>query len=153
MTLVFLLHALNIPRSIYRQYCQYISSRYGLNSAFRRISSSSSAVNKKEVQILFRLQSLFFPLMSLPNLKILFLSTTSARSQSVSLEIYFSIWLSNHFLSADMPSSCGIFGYRPTASTVHKIMLLDNFDKEQSLFKNSFVSLIYDFTACAKGCR
>ena len=37
----------------------------------------------------------------LPNLKILFLSTTSARSQSVSLEIYFSIRFSNRFLSTN----------------------------------------------------
>ena len=32
-------------------------------------------------------------------------------------------------------------------------MLPSNFGKEQSLFKESLVSLIYDFTACVKGCR
>ena len=125
MTLVFLLHAPKV----------YPHHRYGLNSAFLTITCSSSAVEYKEVQILFWLQSLFFALEFLPNLKKFFWSTTFARSQSVSLEIYFSIRLSNRFLSADRPSSCGIFGYRPTTSAVHKIMLPGNFGKERSLFK------------------
>ena len=98
--------------------------------------------------------SLFFCFnVFLSNLKILFLSITSARSQNVSLELYYSIRLSNRFLSAGRPSSCEIFGYRPTTSTVHKIILSGNFGKERSLFKKSFVSLIYDLTTCAKGCR
>ena len=88
-----------------------------------------------------------------PNFEILFLITTSARSQSVSLEIYVSIRLSNGFLSAQRPSSCGIFGYRPATSTVHKILLSGNSGKERSLFKKSFVSLIYDLTACAVNIR
>ena len=70
-----------------------------------------------------------------------------------SLEIYFSIRLSNDFLGVDRPSPCEIFGYRPTTFTVHKIILSGNFGKERSLFKKSFVSLIYDLTACAKVCR
>ena len=60
----------------------------------------------------------------------LLLSTTSARSQSVSLEIYFSIRLSNRFLSADSPSLFGIIGYRLTTSTVDKITVPGNFGKE-----------------------
>ena len=105
--------------------------------------------------------SLFCFNLFLPNLKILFLSTTSARAQSVSLEICFSSrnWdmffqsEHNYSLSADMPSSCGISGYRLTTSTTHKIVLAGNFGKERSLFKEAFVYLIYDFTACAQGCR
>ena len=83
----------------------YLHHRYG----FQRISFSSSTIKR-----IFQFRSDCSPSLSLqcflPNLKILFLSTTSARSQSVSLEIYFSIRLSNRFLRADRPSSCGIFG-------------------------------------------
>ena len=32
-------------------------------------------------------------------------------------------------------------------------MLPGNFGKERNLFKKSLVSLIYDFTVCAKDCR
>ena len=73
----------------------------------------------------------------LRNLKMLFLSTTYARPQSVSREINFPIRLYNSFLTADRPNFCGIFGYRPTTSTVHKIMLAGDLGKKQSLFKNT----------------
>ena len=69
--------------------------------------------------------------------KMLFLSTTYTRPQSVSREIYFPIRLYNSFLTADRPNFCGIFGYRPTTSTVHKIMLAVGLGKKQSLFKNT----------------
>ena len=82
----------------------------------------------------------------------MFLSTC-ARSQSVSPEICFSIRLSKRFLSRDRPSSCGIFGYKPMTSTVHKIILPINFGKERSLLKKTLVFLIYNFIVCAKGCR
>ena len=46
-----------------------------------------------------------------------------------------------------------LFGYRPTTSTMYKIILSGNFGKEPSLFKKSSVSLIYNLTTCAKDCR
>ena len=135
MTLIFLLHALK--GKIYRQY----TSTIGLKSASLRISSSSSAINR----ILYggaNFVPIAVPLFCLKifllNLKILFFSTTSARSQSVSVEIYFSFQLSNLFLRADRPSSCGILGYNPKTSPVHKMISLGDFGKERSLFKKSF---------------
>ena len=95
----------------------YFHHRYGLNSPFQIISSPSSAINrilKAGANFVPIAVPLFYFNVFLPNLKILFLSTTSARSQSVSLEIYFSIRLSNRFLSVDRPSSCGVFEYRTT---------------------------------------
>ena len=117
----------------------YLHHRYnGLNCAFRRVSPSSSAINKhyKEVQVLFRWHSVFFILMFffLPNFKMLLLGTTSARSKSVSLEIY-------SYVQSGL-ASCEISGYRPTTFSVHKTILSGKFGKERSLFKKSFVFLI-----------
>ena len=119
----------------------------------RRRQKILVTVTIRTCKLFFRLQPLFFALIFFTKVKNIFLSTTSATSQSVSFGIYFSIPLFNCFLSADSSSSCGIFGYRSATSTVHKIILPINFGKERSLFKKSFVSLIYNFTACVKGCR
>ena len=51
------------------------------------------------------------------------------------------------------PPRVEYLGKDQQGSTVHKIMLPGNFGKEWSLFKKSLVSLKYDFTAWAKGCR
>ena len=89
------------------------------------------------------------------NLKILFLSTTSARSQSGSVEIYFYFRLPNLFLNAGRSPSFWVLGYNPTthSTSVNKIIPLGNFCREQRLFKKSFVFLLYNFTACDKGSR
>ena len=88
-----------------------------------------------QVQVSFRFHflpiSLFYFNVVLPNFKKLFLSLTSDRSKSVSLEVNFSIRLSNGFLSGDRPSSCGIFGYKPAASTVHEIILSGEVERER----------------------
>ena len=54
--------------------------------------------------------------------KIWFFSTHSAKSIRESLDIVLSSLDSNNFLNAIKPSSCGIFGYKPTTSMVHRIM-------------------------------
>ena len=88
-----------------------------------------------QVQVSFRFHflpiSLFYFNVVLPNFKKLFLSLTSDRSKSVSLEVNFSIRLSNGFLSGDRPSTCGIFGYKPAASTVHEIVLSGEVKRER----------------------
>ena len=84
----------------------------------------------------FRL-SVFFP-----NVNMLFFNTTSAISIIVSVEAHFSFRVSSHFLNEDKPSSCGMFGYNPTTSIVHKIMPSGNFGRERSFFRNSLVSLL-----------
>ena len=81
--------------------------------------------------------SVFFP-----NVNTLFFNTTSAKSIMVSVETYFSFRVSSLFLNADRPSSCGMFGYNPTTSIVHKIMSSGNFGRERSFFRNSLVSLL-----------
>ena len=57
----------------------------------------------------------------------LLLGTTSARSKSVSLEIY-------SYVQSGL-ASCEISGYRPTTFSVHKTILSGKFGKERSLFK------------------
>ena len=86
----------------------------------------------------------------LPNLK-MFLSATCTRSQSISLEIYFSIRLSYRFLCGDRPSLCEILGHRPMTFAAYEIILPSNIGKEWSLFKKSFLFLIYKFTVSSKG--
>ena len=71
-----------------------------------------------------------------------FFNTTYAKSIMVSVETYFSFWVSSHFRQADKPSSCGMFGYNPTTSIVHKIMRLGNFGREPTFCRNSLASLI-----------
>ena len=128
----------------------YLHHKYGLYSDSFIISSSSSAINKMlyggaslvPIAVPRFCLSVFFP-----NVDMLFFNTTSAKSILVSVETYFSFQLSIRFLNTDRPSSCGMFGYNPTTSIVHKIMPSGNFDRERSFFRNSLVSLIYDFTA------
>ena len=54
--------------------------------------------------------------------KILFFNTHSAKSIRESLDIFLSSLDSKDFLNTIKPSSCGIFGYKPTTSMVHRIM-------------------------------
>ena len=69
-------------------------------------------------------------------------SDKSAKSIVVSVEAHFSFGVSSLFLNADRPSPCGMFGYNLATSIVHKIMPSSNFGREQSVFRNSLVSLI-----------
>ena len=61
-------------------------------------------------------------------------NTTSAKSIMVTVETYFSFRVLSRFLNADKLSSCGIFGYNPTTSIVHKIMPLGNFERERRYY-------------------
>ena len=54
--------------------------------------------------------------------KILFFNTHSAKSIRESIDIVLSSLDSKDFFNTIKPSSCGIFGYKPTTSTVHRIM-------------------------------
>ena len=133
-------HEKNMPSS-------YLHHKYGLCSDSFIISCSRSVINKMlygcadlvPIAVPCFNSSLFFP-----NVSVLFFNTTFAKSITVSVEIYFSFRFSSHF--ADRPCSCRMSGYNPRASIVHKIMSSGNFRREQSFFRNSLVSLIYDFT-------
>ena len=83
----------------------------------------------------------------------LFFNSTSAKSIMVSVEIYFSFRFLSHFLYADIVSSRGMFGYNPTTSIIHNIMPSGSFCREQACFRNLLLSLIYDFTVFASGCK
>ena len=74
--------------------------------------------------------------------KYVIFNTTSTKSIMVSVEKFFSFRLSSHFLNADRPSSCDMFGYNSTTSIVHKIILSGNFGRERSFFRNLLVSLL-----------
>ena len=50
----------------------------------------------------------------------LFFNTICDKSMIVSVETYFSFPHLSRFLKADRPSSCGMFGYKPTTCVVHK---------------------------------
>ena len=125
--------------SIYRHHIRFIFRFFYI------IFSSSSAINKmlyggtNFVPIAVRrfCLSIFFP-----NVNMLFVNITSAKSIMVSVQTYFSFRVSSCFLNVDKPSTCGMFGYNPTSSIVHKIMPSGNFGREQSFFRNSLVSLI-----------
>ena len=54
--------------------------------------------------------------------KILFYNTHLAKSRSESVDIVLSSLDSKDIFNALKPSSCGIFGYKPTTSIVHRIM-------------------------------
>ena len=54
--------------------------------------------------------------------KIFLFNKHSAKSIKESVNIVLSSLDSKHFLNAIKPSSCGIFGYKPTTSMVHRIM-------------------------------
>ena len=123
---------------------RYLHRKYVLYSDYFIIFSSSFDINK----ILYRGASLvpiavprFCLSIFFPNVNMLIFNTTSAKSIMVSVETYFSFRVSSRFLNADKPSSCGMFGYNPTTSIVHKIMPSGNFGREQSFFRNSLVSL------------
>ena len=123
----------------------YLHHKYSLYSDSFIISSSSSAINKMlygganfvPIAVPRFCLSVFFP-----NVNMLFFNTTSAKSITVSVETYFYFRVSSLFLNADRPSSCGMFGYNPTTSIVHKIMSSGNFGRERSFFRNSLVPLI-----------
>ena len=71
-----------------------------------------------------------------------FFNTTYAKSIMVSVETYFSFWVSSRFLKADKPSSCGMFGYNSTTCIVHEIIPSGNFGRERTFITNSLVPLI-----------
>ena len=123
----------------------YRHHRYGLYFDCFMTCSSSSFINKMlyrgakfvAIAVPHFCLSVFFL-----NVKMLYFNTTAAKSIMVSVETYFSFWVSSHFRQADKPSSCGMFGYNPTTSIVHKIMPSGNFGRERSFLRNSLVSLI-----------
>ena len=132
----------------------YLHHKYGLYSDSFIISSARSVINKMlygsanlvPIAVPCFNSSVFFT-----NVSVLFFKTTFAKSITVSFEIYFLFRFSSHFVNADIlfmqTCSCGMFGYNPRASIVHKLMPSFNFGRERSFFRNSLVSLIYDFTA------
>ena len=74
--------------------------------------------------------------------KKLFLRATSASSTSVEVVISFSCLKSSRLGRADRPSPCGMLGYKPTTSTVHKIISSGKFGKERSFFQK-IISIFY----------
>ena len=116
----------------------YLLHKYGLHSDSFIITSSSSAINKMvygganfvPIAVPRFCLSVFFP-----NVNMLFFNTTSSQSIMVSVETYFSFRISSLFLNADRPSSCGMFGYNPTTSIVHKIMSPGNFRRHGAFLK------------------
>ena len=103
----------------------YLHHRYGLNSISRKIYSSNSAINN----ILYGGANLvpvavphfFFEVFSI-NVKILFLRTTSASSASAEVVTSFSYLRSSRLRRADIPSSCGMLGYKPTTNLKFELM-------------------------------
>ena len=123
----------------------YRHHKYGLYSDSFIISSSSFAMNK----MLCRVANFvpiavpcFYLSVFFPNANMLLFSITSAKSIMISIEIYFSFRVSSRFLNTDKPSLCGMFGYNPATSIVHKVMPSGNFKRERSFFRNSLVSLV-----------
>ena len=103
----------------------YLHHKYSLYSDSFTTSSSSSFVNK----MLYRVANLlpiavprFCLSVFFPNVNVSFYNITSAKSIMVSVETYFSFWVSSHFINAHRPSSCSMFGYSPLTSIVHKII-------------------------------
>ena len=98
----------------------YLHRKYGLYSDSFIISSSSSAIDAIE-RCKFDTNSSHPSFLKhlLPNLNMLNFNTTSAKSIMVSVETYFSLQLSNRFLNADRPSSCGMFAYNPITFIIY----------------------------------
>ena len=74
--------------------------------------------------------------------KILFFHAHSAKSIKESVDIVLSSMDSKDFLNAIKPSSCGIFGYKPTTSMVHGIMSSGKGGRLAIFLRKSLVSLI-----------
>ena len=72
--------------------------------------------------------------------KILFFNTNSAKSIMESVSIVLSSLDSKDFLNAIKHSSCGIFGYKPTTSIVHRIMPSGKRVGETSYFPKKIIS-------------
>ena len=123
----------------------YLHHKYGSSSILLKISSSNAAINN----ILYgganfvpiAVHRFCFKVFSL-KVKILFLRTTSASSTNVKVVKSPSCLKSSRLRKADRPLLCGMLGYKPTTSTVHKIMSSDKFGKERSFFKKSVVSFM-----------
>ena len=103
----------------------YLHHMYGLNSISRKIYSSNSAINN----ILYgganfvpvAVPHFCFKVFSI-NVKILFLRTTSESSASVEVVTSFSYLRSSRLRRADIPSSCGMLGYKPTTNLKFELM-------------------------------
>ena len=123
----------------------YLHRRYGFSSISLKISSSNSAINNMlyggENLVPIVVPRFCFKAFSL-KVKILFLRTTSASSTSVEVVTLFSCRKSSRLRRADRPSSYGILEYKPTTSTVHKIISSGKFGKERSFFKRRLVSFM-----------
>ena len=74
--------------------------------------------------------------------KILFFNTQSAKSIRESVDIVLSSLDSKDFLNTIKPSSCEIFGYKPTTSMVHRIMSSGRGERLAIFLRKSLVSLI-----------
>ena len=113
--------------------------RYGLYFDCFMICSSSSVINKmlyRGAKFVAIAVSRFYLSVFFLNGNCYFFNTTYAKSIMMSVETYFSFWVSSRFRLADKPSSSGMFGYNPTTSIVHKIMRLDNFGRERTFCRN-----------------
>ena len=71
-----------------------------------------------------------------------FFNTHSAKSIRESVDIILSSLDSKDFLNAINSSSCGVFGYKPTTSIVHRIMSSDKGGRLAIFLRKSLVSLI-----------
>ena len=122
----------------------YLQHRYGLSSISLKISSSNSAINNIIYGganfVPIAVPRFCFKVFSL-KVKILFLTTTSAGSTSVEVVTSFSCLKSSRLRRADRPSSCGMLGYKPATSAMHRIISSGKFE-ERSFFRKSLVSLL-----------
>ena len=71
-----------------------------------------------------------------------FFNTHSAKSIRESVDIILSSLDSKDFLNAINSSSCGVFGYKPTTSIVHRIMSSGKGGRLAIFLRKSLVSLI-----------
>ena len=74
--------------------------------------------------------------------KILFFNTHSAKSIREPVDIALFSADSIDFLNAIKPSSCGIFGYKPTTSIAHRIMSSGKGGRLVIFLRESLVTLI-----------
>ena len=85
--------------------------------------------------------------------KILLFNMHSAKSIRESVDIILSSLDSKDFLNAINLTSCGILGYKPTTSIMHRIMSSGKGRTLAIFLRKSLVFLIYDLTFCVNGIR
>ena len=122
----------------------YLHHMYDLSFISLTISSSNSGINNilyGGVNFVSTAVPRFdFKVFAL-KVKILCLRTTSAIFTTVEVVTSFSCLKSSHLHKADKLSSCGMLGYKPTKSIVHKIISSGKFGKQRGFFRKSLISL------------